>query len=52
MKMYLLGSITDFPVQNDLVAGDLNLDGTIDAPDFAVFKKYLLGTITKLPCLP
>ena len=52
MKMYLLGSITDFPVQNDLAAGDLNLDGTIDALDFAIFKKYLLGTITELPYLP
>ncbi|HEX3029942.1 MAG TPA: dockerin type I domain-containing protein, partial [Clostridia bacterium] len=39
----------DFPVENDIVAGDLNLDGTIDALDFAVFKKYLLRTITKLP---
>jgi hypothetical protein len=41
MKMYLLGSITDFPVQN-LVAGDLYADGVIDALDFAVLKKYLL----------
>jgi len=49
MKMYLLGSINDFPVQDDLVAGDLNIDGTIDALDLAVFKKYLLGDITKLP---
>ncbi|HEX2925993.1 MAG TPA: carbohydrate-binding protein [Ruminiclostridium sp.] len=43
MKKYLLGSITDFPVQDDLKAGDLNKDGTIDALDFAVFKKFLLG---------
>jgi hypothetical protein len=43
MKMYLLGSINDFPVQNDLEAGDLNKDGVIDALDFAVFKKILLG---------
>ncbi|WFR60152.1 carbohydrate-binding protein [Anaerocolumna sp. AGMB13025] len=47
MKMYLLGSITDFPVHN-LAAGDLNADGVIDALDFAVLKKYLLGTITKI----
>ena len=43
MKMYLLGSINDFPVENDLEAGDLNKDGAIDALDFAVFKKILLG---------
>ncbi len=49
MKMYLLGSIKDFPVENDLAAGDLNLDGAIDELDFAVFKKYLLGVISKLP---
>ncbi len=49
MKMYLLGSINDFPAENDLVAADLNSDGNIDALDFAVFKKYLLGDISKLP---
>ncbi len=49
MKMYLLGSIKDFPVENDLEAGDLNLDKVIDSLDFAVFKMYLLGTIPKLP---
>jgi len=49
MKKYLLGSIYDFPIQNDLEAGELNLDGVIDALDFAVLKKYLLGTISKLP---
>ncbi len=52
MKMYLLGSINDFPVQDDLAAGDLNLDGVIDALDSAVFKRYLLGDIPKLPYTP
>ena len=51
MKMFLLGSINDFPVQNDLAAGDLNLDGAIDALDLVVFKKYLLGNISKLPLI-
>jgi xylan 1,4-beta-xylosidase len=49
MKMYLLGSMKDFPVENDLATGDINLDGVIDALDFAVFKMYLLGDIPKLP---
>ncbi|WFR58825.1 carbohydrate-binding protein [Anaerocolumna sp. AGMB13025] len=51
MKMFLLGSINDFPVQNDLAAGDLNLDGAIDSLDLVVFKKYLLGNISKLPLI-
>jgi hypothetical protein len=42
MKMYLLESIKDFSVQNDLAAGELNFNGDIDALDFAVFKKYLI----------
>lgn len=49
MKMYLLGKISVFPVQNSNVSADLNNDGVINALDFAVFKKYLLGNITKLP---
>ena len=49
LKMYLLGSINDFPVENDIKAGDLNADGVIDALDFATFKQYLLGVVTKLP---
>jgi hypothetical protein len=42
MKMYLLESIKDFSVQNDLAAGELNFNGDIDALDFDVFKKYLI----------
>lgn len=43
MKMYILGTIEKFPVENVLQAGDLNKDGVIDALDFAIFKKDLLG---------
>lgn len=49
MKMYLLGSIDSFNVENSAVAGDLNGDKVIDALDFAVFKQYLLGIVTTLP---
>ncbi|RKD31822.1 hypothetical protein BET01_18800 [Lacrimispora algidixylanolytica] len=52
MKMYLLESIKDFSVHNELAAGELNLNGDIDALDFAVLKKYLLGVISKLPYFP
>lgn len=34
MKMYLLGSVNDFPVQDDLATGDLNLDGVINVLEF------------------
>ncbi|WP_243117187.1 dockerin type I domain-containing protein [Lacrimispora algidixylanolytica] len=50
--MYLLESIKDFSVHNELAAGELNLNGDIDALDFAVLKKYLLGVISKLPYFP
>ncbi|WP_244648278.1 carbohydrate-binding protein [Ruminiclostridium herbifermentans] len=49
LKMYLLGSIDKFPVEDGIKAADLNGDGTIDALDFATFKQYLLGSITELP---
>ncbi len=52
MKMYLLGSIKDFPVDNDLQAADVNLDKAVDALDFAVFKQYLLHAIPELPYNP
>lgn len=43
MKMYLLGSIEEFPVENDIEAGDLNNDKVINALDFAILKQYLLN---------
>ncbi len=49
MKKYLLGLITDLPVENGLAAADLNSDGVINAIDLSLFKKYLLGIIEKLP---
>ncbi len=49
LKMYLLGSIEKFPVEDGITAADLNADGAIDALDFATFKQYLLGSITELP---
>ncbi|RCX14852.1 arabinoxylan arabinofuranohydrolase [Anaerobacterium chartisolvens] len=49
MKMYLLGSIDVFPVENGIKAADLNSDGVINSLDFSIFKQYLLGIITKIP---
>ncbi len=48
-KMYLLGTIKDFPVENDLAVGDLNNDGSINSIDFGYMKMYLLGMIKVFP---
>ncbi len=49
MKQYLEGTISDFPVEDDMWAGDVNGDGTINALDYASMKSFLLGTITIFP---
>lgn len=45
LKMYLLGSIKEFPVESGLEAADINKDGVIDSLDFALFKKMLLEAV-------
>lgn len=45
MKKYIVGLISDFPVEDDLKAGDLNSDGEINSLDFAILKKIILGDI-------
>lgn len=42
-RMYLLGMIKEFPVENDLEVADLNGDGKINSIDFANLRLYLLG---------
>ncbi len=49
MKQYLSGSITDFPVADDLWAGDVDGSGNIDALDLALIKQYLLKAISWFP---
>jgi len=49
MKKYLLGTTTSMPSADWQKAGDLNSDGAINAIDYAQLKRYLLGSITKLP---
>jgi glucuronoarabinoxylan endo-1,4-beta-xylanase len=48
-RKYLLGTINDFPVEDDLKAADLDGNGNIDSIDFGHFRKYLLGLISKFP---
>jgi len=48
-RMYLLGTIKDFPIENDLKAADLNGDGNINSIDYGYFRMYLLGTIKEFP---
>jgi len=49
LKSYLIGNISDFPVENDLKVADVDGDGAINALDFAVMKQYLLGKIITFP---
>lgn len=48
-RMFLLGTIIDFPVLDDLKAADLNGDGSINSIDFGYLRLYLLGSIKVFP---
>lgn len=52
MKQFLLGTVTDLPVQDDLYSADLDGDAIITALDLSLSKQYLLGLITKFPKTP
>ncbi len=52
MKQFLLGTVTDLPVQDDLYAADLDGDTLITALDLSLSKQYLFGLITKFPKTP
>jgi len=49
MKRYILKSIEDLPVEDDLWAADINGDGKINSTDYTYLKKYLLQAIPELP---
>lgn len=49
MRMYLLGIIRDFPVEDDLWAADVNGDNKINSIDFGFMRSYLLGKISEFP---
>ncbi len=49
MKSYLIGRISDFPVENDLEVADVNGDNEINSLDLVVMKQYLLGKIDTFP---
>ncbi|HEX9061255.1 MAG TPA: dockerin type I domain-containing protein, partial [Clostridia bacterium] len=51
-KRYLLGLITDLPVNDDYIAADLNLDRKINSTDYSILKRYVLGNIDRLPYIP
>lgn len=46
-KMYLLNSISTFPVADGSVIADLGGDKSVTALDFSLIKQYLLGLINK-----
>ena len=49
MRMYLLGKIKNFEVEDELWASDLNGDGDFNSIDFAIMRQYLLGKIKEFP---
>lgn len=51
-KRYLLGLVTDLPVNDDYIAADLNLDKKINSTDYSILKRYVLGNIDRLPYIP
>lgn len=48
-RMYLLGTIKDFPAKNPLQAADLNGDGSINSIDFGYMRMYLLDSAVVFP---
>lgn len=48
-RMFLLGTMKEFPVDNELEAGDLNGDGSINSIDFGYLRMFLLGLIKEFP---
>ena len=49
MRQHLLGIISVFKSVNGIKAADVDGNGTFNAIDFAVMRKYLLGIIDELP---
>jgi expansin (peptidoglycan-binding protein) len=49
MRSFLLGTIKDFPVEDDMWSADINGDGEIDSIDFGLMRKYILGMIKVFP---
>jgi mannan endo-1,4-beta-mannosidase len=48
-RMYLLGTINKFPVDNELEVADINGDGEVDSIDFGYMRLNLLGYIKEFP---
>ncbi len=49
MKRFLLGTVTDLPVDDEMWVADTNGDDSINSTDYALLKRYILGTIDKFP---
>ena len=49
MQRYILGLISDFPVDDDMWSADLNGDGKINSTDYSLLKRFILEIIDKFP---
>jgi hypothetical protein len=49
LKSYLIGNISELPVDNWKQTADVNLDDSVDAVDFSLIKSLLMGKISSLP---
>lgn len=49
MKKYLLGTIDDMPLVDDMYFADVNSDNSIDSTDLTLMKRFVLGIIDRFP---
>ncbi len=49
MRSFLLGTIDDFPIEDDLWSADTSGDGEINSIDFGLMRKFILGMIKVFP---
>lgn len=49
MRSFLLGTIKDFPIEDDMWSADTSGDGEINSIDFGLMRKFILGMIKVFP---
>jgi|LSQX01.1.fsa_nt_gb alpha-tubulin suppressor-like RCC1 family protein len=49
MKRYILGTVEDLPVDDDLWVADVNGDARVSTTDYSILRRFLLRIIDKFP---